>query len=58
MNDLTANRIAGALTLLWLPILLVGFGLIVGFSPAIDDSTADTVNFYAALDQDRAWFGE
>lgn len=58
MNDLTANRIAGLCAALWLPLLLIGFGLIVGFSPAINDSTAFTVDFYAAIDQDRAWFGE
>ena len=58
MKDLTANRLAGALAVLWLPLLIIGFGLIVGFSPGISDPESETVEFYATVGQERAWVGE
>ena len=58
MKDLTANRLAGALAVLWLPLLIIGFGLIVGFSPGINDPESETVEFYATVGQERAWVGE
>lgn len=58
MSETAANRLAGACAMLFAPLLLVGFGAIVGFSPTADDSRGEVAAYYEALDFGRALFGE
>jgi hypothetical protein len=44
--------------MLFAPSLLVGFGVIVGFSPLVEDSPEVVANYYEDLDFGRALFGE
>ncbi len=52
------NRLAGICAMLFAPLLLVGFGVIVGFSPSAEVSPEDVANYYQELGFGRALFGE
>ncbi len=58
MTEMTWNRIAGACAVAFLPLIVVGFGLVVGFSPAIDQSRDEITRYYGELSFGRAMFGE
>lgn len=58
MSEVGANRLAGLCGVLFLPLILVGFGAIVGFSPTIEDEAREISGYYADLDFGRAMLGE
>lgn len=58
MSETAANRLAGICAMLFAPLLLVGFGVIVGFSPTADESAEDVASYFQELDFGRALFGE
>ena len=58
MTEAAANRLAGICAMLFAPLLIIGFGVIVGFSPLIDDPAAEVATYYRELNFGRALFGE
>lgn len=58
MSDKVVARIAGIGGLLFLPLIMLGFGGLVGFSPTIDDDRSEIASYYADLSFGRAMFGE
>ena len=53
MSANTSNRLAGISGILWIILVLVGFGAIAGFSPSITDSKADVVEYFALANATR-----
>ena len=58
MSDSMGNRIAGIGGILWIVLVLVGFGAIVGFSPLITDSKAEVADYFAGANWRRVYLGE
>lgn len=58
MSDRLVARIAGISGLLFLPLIMLGFGGLVGFSPTIDDDRAEIASYYIDLSFEQAMIGE
>ncbi|MEX2211895.1 MAG: DUF4386 family protein [Gaiellaceae bacterium] len=58
VTEVGANRLTGICAVLFLPLILVGFGAIVGFSPSIEDDATAISDYYADLGFGRAVVGE
>lgn len=58
MSDRVVARIAGISGFLFLPLIVVGFGGLVGFSPTIDEERAEIASYYADLSFGQAMIGE
>lgn len=58
MSDTLVARIAGTSGLLFLPLIMLGFGGLVGFSPTIDDDRTEIASYYADLSFGQAMVGE
>lgn len=58
MSETAATRLAAICAMLFGPLLLVGFGVIVGFSPTMDEPAGDVARYYRSLGFGRALFGE
>jgi hypothetical protein len=58
VSDTLVARIAGTSGLLFLPLIMLGFGGLVGFSPTIDDDRTEIASYYADLSFGQAMVGE
>ncbi len=58
MSANASDRLAGISGILWIILVLVGFGAIAGFSPSITDSKADVVEYFALANATRVYIGE
>lgn len=58
MSDKAVARIAGVSGLLFLPLIMLGFGALVGFSPMIDEDRAEIASYYTDLSFGQAMIGE
>ncbi len=58
MTETAANRLAGICAMLFAPLLIIGFGILVGFSPVTGDSATEVAKYYQDLALRRALFGE
>jgi hypothetical protein len=56
--DNVVARTAGVSGVLFLPLIMIGFGGLVGFSPTIDDDRAEIARYYADLSFGQAMLGE
>jgi Domain of unknown function (DUF4386) len=58
VSDRVVARIAGISGLLFLPLIMLGFGALVGFSPTIDADRAEIASYYADLSFGQTMVGE